>query len=95
MAFKLIAAERLSDIGDAIREKLSVTDTYKISEMPDAILSISGGGQPYEGEYVFTPSRERQTAPTAGKSLSENIIIEAIPQNYGLITYNGFEITIS
>ena len=94
MSYKLISDTRLSDIGDAIREQLDVTDTYKVSEMPEAILSIVGG-EPYEGDYEFTPTQEQQIVPTLGKVLSDNIIIAPIPSNYGLITYNGFEITVS
>lgn len=33
----------LTDIGDAIREKLGVASTYKLDEMPDAIDGIGGG----------------------------------------------------
>lgn len=37
---------QLAAVGDAIRAKLETQDTYKISEMPDAIASISGGDLP-------------------------------------------------
>ena len=40
----LVTDTYLEDIADAIREKLGVETTYKISEMAAAILSISGGG---------------------------------------------------
>lgn len=40
----LVTEDYLSDIADAIREKLGVATTYKPSEMAAAILSISGGG---------------------------------------------------
>lgn len=51
-------------------------------------------GDPYEGEYTIIPSRFRQTLQTCGKAMLENVVIEPIPNNYGLITYNGFELTI-
>lgn len=41
MAKVLITEDYLTDIGDAIREKLDVETTYKVSEMADAIESIS------------------------------------------------------
>lgn len=44
MANVLINENTMTDIADAIREKLGVSDTYKPAEMPDAIASISGGG---------------------------------------------------
>ena len=52
-------------------------------------------GEMYDGPYEFTPTQETQTAQTADKVLLENIIIHPIPQNYGLITWNGAVITVS
>ena len=52
-------------------------------------------GETYDGPYEFTPTQETQTAQTADKVLLENIIIHPIPQNYGLITWNGSIITVS
>lgn len=52
-------------------------------------------GEIYDGSYEFTPTRETQTVGTAGKLLLENIVINPIPQNYGLVTYNGSIITVS
>lgn len=43
MANVLIDENSMSDIADAIREKLNTADTYLPSEMADAIGSISGG----------------------------------------------------
>lgn len=54
-----------------------------------------GRDAPYEGEYEFTPTQEQQTIQIAGKSASKDIIINPIPNNYGLITYNGSFITVS
>ena len=39
-----ISEEYLTDIADSIREKLGSQDTYKVSEMSEAIDSITGGG---------------------------------------------------
>lgn len=39
-----ISEEYLTDIANSIREKLDTQDTYKVSEMSEAIDSISGGG---------------------------------------------------
>lgn len=44
MANVLVERSYLEDIADSIRAKLGVADTYKPSEMSDAIDSISGGG---------------------------------------------------
>lgn len=57
---------------------------------------VPGGSAPtYRGPYEVTPSREQQTLATGGLRAAQDIIIAPIPSNYGLITYNGFEITVS
>lgn len=50
---------------------------------------------PYTGEYEFTPSAETQTIPIYGKVASADIVINPIPSNYGLITWNGSVLTVS
>ena len=49
----------------------------------------------YDGETVIIPSSEEQVLDTAEKTVMEPIVIKPIPQNYGLITYNGSVITVS
>ena len=53
------------------------------------------GGAPYKGDYVVTPGDEAQELPTAGKSPAQNIIVEAIPSNYGKIGWDGARLTVS
>lgn len=49
----------------------------------------------YEGPYNFTPSAQAQTIPVNHLMASQDITIEPVPQQYGLITYNGSTITVS
>ncbi len=49
----------------------------------------------YDGPYTFTPSAEAQIIPTQHKRMTENITIAPIPNNYGLITWNGAYLTVS
>ena len=49
----------------------------------------------YEGATEVTPTQETQTLETQGFRLLENIIINPIPSNYGLITWNGSALTVS
>ena len=49
----------------------------------------------YHGTYEVTPTQQTQTLPTANKVLTDNVVINPIPNNYGLITYNGSTITVS
>lgn len=50
---------------------------------------------PYTGEYTVTPSAETQVIPTNGLRMTDNITVNPIPNNYGLITWNGSTITVS
>lgn len=50
---------------------------------------------PYEGSYEITPSSETQTLQTNGKRMTDDLIINPIPSNYGLITWNGSVLTVS
>ena len=49
----------------------------------------------YQGEYSFTPGDEPQTIATGGYALTQDITIQPIPSNYGLITWNGSTLTVS
>lgn len=49
----------------------------------------------FDGEYAYTPTTEMQTVPIGGKAAVQNITINPIPSNYGLITWNGSTITVS
>ena len=63
---------------------VSVGTTYQAAQYPT-----------YTGEYVFTPTRETQIVDTEERVLVDDIIINPIPSNYGLVTYNGAIITVS
>ena len=52
-------------------------------------------GEPYEGAYTVTPSQVAQVLATNGKVMTGDLTVEPIPQNYGLITWNGSILTIS
>jgi len=49
----------------------------------------------FTGEYVYTPTSEEQTIPIIGKTARQNITINPIPSNYGLISWNGATLTVS
>lgn len=50
---------------------------------------------PYTGDYTITPSAEGQTLATRNLRMTDNITVNPIPQNYGLITWNGSYLTVS
>ena len=49
----------------------------------------------YSGATVVTLSSEAQVLQTEEKVVLENIVINPIPSNYGLITWNGSTLTVS
>lgn len=49
----------------------------------------------YSGPYEYSPGPEPQTVEISGKRATQDITIGAIPQNYGLITWNGSTLTVS
>lgn len=61
----------------------------------DGELISGSGGDPYGGAYEATPTQAEQVFPTSGKVLARDFVVHPIPQNYGLITYNGFNIKVS
>jgi len=69
-----------------------------VSENASASLSVGeyvGGGMPYDGPYSVRPSPETQVLATAQRLMSQDVIVEPIPSNYGLITWNGSFLTVS
>jgi len=64
--------------------------------MATLIKQTSGtNADEYTGVTTVTPTQTTQTLPTAGYLLTENITVEPIPSNYGLITWNGSVLTVS
>lgn len=49
----------------------------------------------YDGEYEVTPSSQVQVLNTAMTRVKQNITINPIPSNYGLVTWDGSHLTIS
>lgn len=50
---------------------------------------------PFTGDYFVTPGDEAVTLSTKNLRMTDDITIAAIPQNYGLITWNGSTLTVS
>ena len=49
----------------------------------------------YTGVTEVTPTTTEQVLDTSNKVVTRNIIINPIPSNYGLITWNGSTLTVS
>lgn len=62
----------------------------------DLGVAVETGRLPvYDGPTEITPSGEVQILETDQHQLRSNIIINPIPENYGLITWDGSTLTVS
>ena len=59
------------------------------------VTKVNGGAYPeYRGTTRIAPTTEQQRLNTAQRTLMQDIIIEPIPSNYGLIEWNGSTLTV-
>lgn len=59
---------------------------------------VNGGTRTYPaytGEYTFTPTRAEQVIEIKNMRATQNIVVEPIPSNYGMISWDGSGILIS
>jgi len=59
------------------------------------IIRELSGGEIYDGDYSISPTTADQTFQTYGKLMAHDLVVEKIPSNYGLITWNGSVLTVS
>ena len=76
---------------------LTITGSLVSSPTIGGTLTVPSvaGVDRYEGSYDFTPSEEEQTIAIDHKMATQDITIQPIPTNYGLITWNGTTLTVS
>ena len=75
--------------------ELSVLDTGGVSLSVENVRNIYIERPEYQGEYTVTPGAVAQILETNGKRMTSNVTVGAIPNNYGLITWNGSVLTVS
>jgi hypothetical protein len=49
----------------------------------------------YTGPYIVMPSANEQTLATEGMRMTGNVTVAPIPNNYGLITWDGSKLRVS
>jgi len=81
----------------------------KVQQGGTARLTVSGGDAvlfkveqtgavlppTYDGAYEVTPTEDTQILETHGKIMAHDVQVNPIPNNYGLITWNGSVLTVS
>lgn len=53
------------------------------------------GAEDYRGEYTITPTTTAQVLAVNDKRMTADLIINPIPSNYGLITWDGNTLLVS
>ena len=71
-----------------------------VDEVDDLGLALSeqfvvGEGIPYGGPYKVTPTQGTQVLETKFFKMTDNVTVNPIPSNYGLITWNGSYLMVS
>jgi len=74
---------------DAFNCELSEETTFNC-EMGETFIPVI-----YQGSTDITPGSEAQVLSTQGMVIDTDIVIEPIPSNYGLITWNGSTLLVS
>lgn len=71
---------------------VSASESVKLNAEPYIAVDTTPA---YDGAYEWTPTGTVQIIEIADKKALENITINPVPQNYGLITWNGSTLTVS
>lgn len=80
-------------IDDSAEATLAVDDDVGVLlSLDDAFVD---GGRRYDGPYEVTPTRYTQILPTSGKKMNDDVTINPIPHEYGLITWDGSSLMVS
>ena len=80
--------------GDALEMEIGDDEeALALDVMQDVV--VSEGFPVYTGETHVTPGPGSTVLETQYRTVMDRIVVDPIPKNYGLITYNGRTITVS
>ena len=74
---------------------LDVADVALEWGSDEYVRVVNATADEYDGPYEATPTASAQTFPTTGKLMTADFVVNSIPSNWGLITWNGSTITVS
>ena len=85
------------EIIGTLSSPVTISGTLTAKQTIQGVLTIPQYVLPpaYTGSYEVTPIAEAQTLETDSLYMTGNITINPIPDNYGLITWNGTTLTVS
>ena len=80
---------------ELILEGEAVMELPELSAEFGIVTEIHGGAYPaYTGPTAITPSEEEQVLDTTMRTVTQNIVIAKIPENYGRLIWNGNKLTV-
>lgn len=87
----------LLDTDGAQEYNLDIEQDESLNYILDSGVAIVNyiEGEIYDGPFTVIPSLDPQILKTNGYVLTKDIVVGAIPSNYGLITWNGITLTVS
>ena len=95
MANKLYEETSIRNIAKAIREKSGSTDTYKVSEMAQAIKTLQTGSNEVKQAKTITPTVADQVVlPDNGFTCLSKVTVRGIPYKESSNSAGGTTITI-
>lgn len=74
---------------------LDVTDTALTWGTDEYVRVVTADAEEYEGPYEATPTSEPQTFTTTARLMARDFVVNPIPSNWGLISWNGSVLTVS
>lgn len=84
------------DVSENAPVELSLADASGAEWGADEYVKVRYSELPdYAGPTEWTPAPYAQIIPTDGCALRSDIIVNPIPSNYGLVTWNGSVLTVS
>ena len=75
-------------------QTISGTLTTQPTIIGSLSIPLATDTNPYQGQYEVTPSEETIVLETRNKSMNHNVTVNAIPSNYGRISWDGRSLTV-
>ena len=83
----------ISPTGEAVPLSIAAADAPIASALDPPIVPVYPDA--FDGPYEVAPASEAQVLATGGHTMRGDLIIDPIPSNYGLITWDGTVLTVS
>ena len=85
----------------SFKVRFSTSEPFKVQFTPQSAFNVQFGEHIevpvvdyYDGEYSITPAAQEQTIPIVGKTAKRNIVVDAIPADYGRLMWSGTKLTV-